>query len=742
MNWDSPSKPTNVLSLSISRKRKLLEAAAKQASSVDNPHSSSSKKIAATISEDLRKSTNDRPKSHSPDIERMDDDDMDGSFWQQVIDIEQKVRLPESERIDADVDIASNDACEHVPNMQQDCTVSTDNVEMTTPMLASLSVSDPGRKQKKLVGEDVFTRSSVKEWQAPRIKAWEGRYLRATITDSLWIVPGEGQRNGGWSREEHKLFMERYNEWISRGWKIGASWGLFSKEIPHRVGYQCMNYYRKLVSERKLQDESYAIIDGKLKQIHKDRAPGGEIPTTDLGSEWDGEDVKEVERNVDLWLKEFHNRSGSAAVRSIAAPKPKAAPRVAKTITGKKSNIGDLVKKQKPATVIDGDDDFMMESMEPEQVQLNGSNYDWEKDWNERLDKLREFMRPYLDKETREAYWHAKQHWRQGLATTEMLLMKKPIQKSVASTEGNDHSKAVARTQASLSRFFTGVKKAKVDTPDEMISNVRIPNDLYSGVRQITPFTVWKSRQINEERVHYYELEDMMDCTSVLESLLQQKETDLSHSPLEGILVDPPWEFYINDGRNDGRCSWNLKTMATLLEKVVDQMSAGLVFIWTHKLIQADVVRMMSSIKNLVWFKKSINNVPLDQPSPYISSTKEILLMFKKGDGFELRHQRTADVIIDFELPRSQWIHQGSDRCSYPHAYLVTIEFTEPKPLAVYDMIETLLPKAGYDEQLKRGRLLELWAKSASPRREGWIAFHQKKHVQQTTNEPMSIADP
>ncbi|KAI8081418.1 uncharacterized protein BX664DRAFT_366788 [Halteromyces radiatus] len=156
-------------------------------------------------------------------------------------------------------------------------------------------------------------------------------------------------------------------------------------------------------------------------------------------------------------------------------------------------------------------------------------------------------------------------------------------------------------------------------------------------------------------------------------------------------------------------------------------MSAGLVFMWTHKLIQADVVRMMYSlgckyVENLVWFKKSVNNVPLDQPSPYFSSTKEILLMFKKGDGFELRHQRTADVIIDFEQPACRWIHE---------------EYTEPKPQAVFDMIETLLPKAGYDEQLKRGRLVELWAKRSSKRRDGWIAFHQRKTTSITSTDPM-----
>ncbi|ORX45864.1 hypothetical protein DM01DRAFT_1294211 [Hesseltinella vesiculosa] len=146
-------------------------------------------------------------------------------------------------------------------------------------------------------------------------------------------------------------------------------------------------------------------------------------------------------------------------------------------------------------------------------------------------------------------------------------------------------------------------------------------------------------------------------------------------------------------------------------------MSAGLIFIWIHKLIQADVVRMMSSlgcryVENLVWFKKSVNNVPLDIPSPYISSTKEILLMFKKGEGIDLRHQRTADVIIDFEHPLADWTHQ---------------EYTEPKPPAVYDMIETLLPQAGYNENLKRGRFVELWAKRANPKRDGWLAFHQIK---------------
>jgi hypothetical protein len=69
-------------------------------------------------------------------------------------------------------------------------------------------------------------------------------------------------------------------------------------------------------------------------------------------------------------------------------------------------------------------------------------------------------------------------------------------------------------------------------------------------------------------------------------------------------------------------------------------------------------------------------------------------------------------VIIDFELPKEQWIKD---------------EYTVPKPPGVYDMIETLLPRAVYDESLNRGKFLELWSKKNSPRREGWIAFHENK---------------
>ncbi|KAF9426737.1 hypothetical protein BGZ76_002635, partial [Entomortierella beljakovae] len=120
-------------------------------------------------------------------------------------------------------------------------------------------------------------------------------------------------------------------------------------------------------------------------------------------------------------------------------------------------------------------------------------------------------------------------------------------------------------------------------------------------------------------------------------------------------------------------------------------------------------------VENLVWYKIALNNTNLNRASPYFRSSKEILLMFKKGDGFDIRHQRTADVIMGFEKPTSTWI---------------TEDFTEPKPEGTYEMMEILLPDAKYTPETGRGRLLELWAKKSQERRPGWISVHELKNTQ------------
>ncbi|KAI8967373.1 hypothetical protein BDF20DRAFT_829740 [Mycotypha africana] len=281
----------------------------------------------------------------------------------------------------------------------------SDAIDTETPRLKSLSVSDDNeskklatenqmkkKKKKPTVGEDVFTRQSVKNWQEPRIKAWQSRYTSPEAFYFRFVTPGEGVKTGPWSPAEQALFMKRYNEWVEKEYKIGASWGMFSCAIPHRVGYQCMGNYRRLLSAGQLTDDSYETINGKLKQTNRGKPPGYKVPVMDkLGPEWEDEEVKEIEKNVDQWVKEFH--AGSASLKkgpSRSSTAKKAAPRVLKT-TSRGSSIGNLLKKMPSQNRETGTDyDFMIEAVDPEIAHLQ--QRDWETEWQSRLENYKKFL--------------------------------------------------------------------------------------------------------------------------------------------------------------------------------------------------------------------------------------------------------------------------------------------------------------------------------------------------------------
>lgn len=153
--------------------------------------------------------------------------------------------------------------------------------------------------------------------------------------------------------------------------------------------------------------------------------------------------------------------------------------------------------------------------------------------------------------------------------------------------------------------------------------------------------------------------------------------------------------------------------------------SHGMVFLWTPKEELARTVSTMLSagyqyVENLIWVRKYANNrvrpMTVAQSSeavaPLTGTVKQTLLFFrrfKKGRELELRHQRTADVVIDFVKPPSTWT-QAED--------------LERKPDRIYETIETLLPNAVYSHERKEGRLLELWARKGAARRH-WTAVFE-----------------
>jgi len=162
--------------------------------------------------------------------------------------------------------------------------------------------------------------------------------------------------------------------------------------------------------------------------------------------------------------------------------------------------------------------------------------------------------------------------------------------------------------------------------------------------------------------------------------------------PFEAILINPPQGLHL-------KLKQKLKYLKSLMDK-------GLVFLWTHKTEIKEWVEVMEKFKlnyveNLVWVKvdqkkieqagglENLKDFSVDllqkvEGSPFASSHMT-LLMFRKVSSakLELRHQRTCDVVFDFEKPKNY----------------------------VYHMIETLLPEAGTK--------LELWAEEGT--RAGWI---------------------
>lgn len=160
----------------------------------------------------------------------------------------------------------------------------------------------------------------------------------------------------------------------------------------------------------------------------------------------------------------------------------------------------------------------------------------------------------------------------------------------------------------------------------------------------------------------------------------------------EAILINPPIDLNIK-----------LKSKLKFLKSIIQK---GLVFIWSHKTEIKEWVEVMEKFKlnyveNLVWVqvdKKKIEAVGgleglkdfstdllRKQPGSPFACSHMTLLMFRKASNakLELRHQRTCDVVFDFEKPKNY----------------------------VYHMIETLLPEAGTK--------LELWADGNT--RNGWI---------------------
>ncbi|KAF9983272.1 hypothetical protein BGZ75_005282 [Mortierella antarctica] len=572
--------------------------------------------------------------------------------------------------------------------------------------------------------EDVFTHAQVRTWSEVRIKTWEHRRTNPEGFYYRFVDPTEGQQNGPWGKKSTQEFMVRLEEWKARGIRIGTSWGIFSMKVSHKAGYQCSSYYRKLLENKTLTDPAYAWEGGKLIMVNK--SSGGEMAISDLSERWNTDEVKEIEANVNRWIKEYHsNKAGRPVVVSKAR-------RVETTVASSSFSTG---SKPAVSAVRSSSSTFRPTTEAPRVKATTAAAVPKALSLRPGKQPISESeMIPVVDIDDKLALYSSFMK-KTSSNSSEPQKIRQTISLTVAGTIASTaNSTPPARTivpievrksplltmgtkgQTGLSLFWKNIRPVRVECPDIHLPRYIIPKDVEerpTWAHRIQPYTGISAEAVEGSLYREVAKLDTFDW-SLLSEGFEERVADF-----QGVLADPPWNFIVEDGRNDGACRLTTREFGGIMEKALELMPNGIVSVWTHKAILPEVVSIMHAlgcryVENLVWYKMALNNSNLDRASPYFRSSKEILLMFKKGDGFDIRHQRTADVIMDFEKPTSAWIHE---------------EYTEPKPESTFEMMEIMLPDARYIPERGRGRLLELWAKRTQERRPGWVSIHELKCV-------------
>ena len=101
-------------------------------------------------------------------------------------------------------------------------------------------------------------------WSHARKKAWRNRdknkneyYYR--FNENALVV-----RKGKWKKKEFKQFMLNIKKF-----GVNKQWGMFSKNIKRRAGYQCSNKWRELIKSGMVKDYNYTSAYKKNKKTGK-----------------------------------------------------------------------------------------------------------------------------------------------------------------------------------------------------------------------------------------------------------------------------------------------------------------------------------------------------------------------------------------------------------------------------------------------------------------------------------------
>eukprot|EP01117_Protostelium_nocturnum_P010948 TRINITY_DN3962_c0_g1_i3.p1 TRINITY_DN3962_c0_g1~~TRINITY_DN3962_c0_g1_i3.p1 ORF type:complete len:1306 (-),score=433.72 TRINITY_DN3962_c0_g1_i3:30-3947(-) len=172
--------------------------------------------------------------------------------------------------------------------------------KIASPKKRNISSINEGKEPKKQkisteIPKDIDVVEPDKTgWSEARLKAWASRLSVPNAYYYRFNDPGEEPKVGKWSEEEIQFFLKRVEE-------VGVTgeWGLFSKSIPGRVGYQCSSLFRNLVKSGVLKCPDTYVISRKSEEQEGASKPVKKVKPTKNANRRKGREEEEEEIDID-----------------------------------------------------------------------------------------------------------------------------------------------------------------------------------------------------------------------------------------------------------------------------------------------------------------------------------------------------------------------------------------------------------------------------------------------------------
>ena len=128
------------------------------------------------------------------------------------------------------------------------------------------------------------TDDEQRSWSASRRMSYKNVSNSPNAYFYSYTEPGQLQKHGAWTQDEHSEFLahiEHFGGWEKAG-EARMRWGLFSRKIAGRVGYQCSNYYLHLQRVKRKNKES-ECGERENKRVHDSPNPQRAQPLSHPG---------------------------------------------------------------------------------------------------------------------------------------------------------------------------------------------------------------------------------------------------------------------------------------------------------------------------------------------------------------------------------------------------------------------------------------------------------------------------